>query len=813
MGASSRRHVRCATSPRRAAALARSACAPLGGISLLVGIVVGAHAMVAPRTADVAPHADVAAQLRHLPLAFEENRGQSDRRVRYVSRGSGYEVQFTTRGADIVLGGQHGPRPSAIGIRVVNGRRNVEPVASEPLPGTANHLMGDDPSGHIVDVGTFARVTYASVYPGIDLAYYGSAGQLEYDFIVAPRADPRRIRVAFDGADELALSPEGDLVLRRGAASIAMRKPVAYQEIHGARRDVTASYALAGSNRVGFHLGPYDADHPLVIDPILVLATNLWGSVAGVALDSSRNIYVAGTIAAAGLPATGGYQTQLAGKQDAYVAKLNPAGTSVIYATYLGARRATTSGLGVAVDAAGSAYVTGTTDATAFPITPGAYRASGSTFVTKLAPAGNALVYSTFVTATVSAMVVDGAGSVYMTGTTGALETTPGAFQATSIGSVAAYAAKLNATGSAMAYATFIGGSADDAGKGIAVDANGSAYVVGFTRSANFPTANAVRATLSGASDAFVAKVNPTGTALEYSTYLGGSGDERGFAIAVDAAGQAYVTGWTKSTDFPRTSGVFQPSIGYPDPAISNAFVTKLNSAGTGLVYSSYLGGKWCFTSTVYACLAMFEPDEGIDVGTSIAVDASGHAYVGGYATSTEFPLVDSLQAMSADGDGWHIPLVAKVAPAGDRIVFATVLGAKVQGGTLRQLAIDGQGGAVVAAETPGALFPLTAGAVLGSGFGALFKVGVGKFPTLVQASANPAGPGQPIALRAAVQSATPGGTVTFRNGTDVLGTASPTQGTASLIVTLPPGVHRISAAYSADGLVSPPHFQLVRGQ
>jgi len=770
-----------------------------------------AIASVAPLASEIRSQA--LERIGRLPLAFEENRGQSDPQVRFLARGAAYDAFLTEHGADVLLRAVEGTKPSFIRIRFTKPRNATQPVAAEPLSGKVNYLMGEDPSRFIVDVGTFARVRYESVYPGIDVVYYGNGGQLEYDLIVAPRADPRRIRMSFGGTDGIELSGDGDLVLRTASGNVELRKPVAYQEIHGERREIEARYVLATNGQVGFRIGAYDSRYALVIDPILALATNLWGSATGVALDAAKNIYIVGTVSSKTLPATGGFQTQLAGTQDAYVAKLNPAGTSVIYATYLGARRATTTGLAIAVDGAGSAYVTGTTSSTGFPLTPGAYRASGPAFVAKLSPTGNALAYSTYVTAPVASLVVDGAGSAFMTGAAETLETTPGAVQSTSAGSLSAYVAKLNAGGTAMSYATYLGGSADDEGHGIAVDNNGNAYLVGVTRSADFPTLNPVRSSLGGWTDAFVTKLNPTGTALVYSTYLGGSEDERGFGIAVDAAGQAHVTGWTKSTDFPRTTGVFQPVIGYPDPAISNAFVTKLDSAGSGLVYSSYLGGKWCLTATVRFCSSFFGPDEGIDVGTSIAVDAMGYAYVGGYATSTEFPLVDSMQKVTAMGEGWHVPLVAKVAPAGDRLVYAAVLGTKVQDGTVGQVAIDGAGGAVVVGETPDAPFPLTPGAVLGSGSGFVFKLTNGKYPTTVQASANPVGRGQAVTLNATVLTPTPGGVVTFSDGPSALGSAVALAGMASLSVTLAPGVHRITATNSADGLVSPPHFQIVRGQ
>lgn len=768
-------------------------------------------AMPAPHLTE-APR-EVVRRIELLPLAFEENRGQTDPQVRFRSRGAGYEALCTDDGVDVVLRAADGAPPTSFRIRIGEGREPTPPIAIDPLPGSTNYFIGDDPLQHIADIPTFARVKYASVHPGIDVVYYGTQGELEYDLIVAPQADPRQARMSFDGVSRLEVSNAGDLVLHAGSETVALRKPVAYQEVHGERRDVEARYALAGRNEVGFEVGPYDQEHPLVIDPILALSTNLWGTATGVALDAARNIYIVGTAWSTGLPATGGYQTQMAGTQDAYVAKLNPTGTGVIYATYLGGRRAATSGLGIAVDGAGSAYVTGTTNSGTYPVTPNAYRSSGTTFITKLAPAGNALAWSTYVSAPVASLVVDDGGNVYMTGGATALETTPGVFRpAFSLGR-SPYVAKLNPGGTAMVYATYLSGGGEDDGKGIAVDGAGNAYVVGVTRTTVFPTVNPFQTSLRGASDAFVTKLNPTGTALVYSTYLGGSGEERGFGIAVDTAGQAYVTGWTKSADFPRTSGVFQPAIGYVDPAVSNAFVTKLTASGSGLVYSSYLGGRWCLTATVHTCLSLFNPDEGIDAGTSIAVDASGYAYVGGYATSTEFPLVDSMQPVSVGGDGWHVPMVAKVAPAGDRLVYAAVLGTKVQGGTVGQIAIDGIGGAVLVGDNATAPFPLTAGAVLGTATGVVFKVSTGNYPTTVQAIANPVSRATPVTLTASALTPSPGAVVTFRTGPSTLGSAVVANGTASLSATLAPGVHRITATSNADGLVSPPHFQIVKGQ
>ena len=745
-----------------------------------------------------------------LPLAFEENRGQLEDAVKYVAREGTFDVFFIANATRIVRRDATGA--FALDIRLPGARTDAKPSASELLPGRTSYIYDARSRSALVDIPSFSRVTYASVYDGIDLVYYGANAELEYDFIVGPGADPQQIRLAFEGAENVRLSEEENLVLRTPVGEIVFRQPDAYQDIDGSRRTIAASYILEPGGRVGFRVGPYDRSRVLVIDPVLSLSTNLWGNVSGVALDAARNIYVVGSTWTSGLPASSGYQTQLAGSQDAYVVKLNSSGTSVIYATYLGARRATTTGLGIGVDASGSAYVTGTTSS-GYPVTPGACRSSGSTFITKLSPSGNALAFSTYVPAPVASLAVDAAGNAYMVGTTATLTTTAGAFQRSRIGATAPYVAKLASNGTTMLYATYLGGSANDEAKRVAVDASGNAYVVGVARSADFPLQRPFAAVLGGTTDAFVAKLDATGSRLVYSTYLGGSGNERGLGIAVDSAEQAYVTGWTNSTNFPVTSSAFQRTIGYPDPAITNAFITKLDAAGNALIYSSYLGGKWCLAPGVFQCFGLFNPDEGIDAGTAVAVDAAGYAYVGGHVTSTLFPLVDSVQAVSpADADAWHAPLVAKVAPDGDRLVYATVVGTKTQDAGVTQIAADGSGGVVAAGTATGIYFPLTPGSTLGTGNGFVFKLEHGSVSTTVSSSTNPAALGQSLTLTATALNPRPGA-VQFNDGSDVLGTANVIRGRASLTVTLAPGVHRITASNSADNVPSPPYFQLVRGQ
>ncbi len=744
-----------------------------------------------------------------LPLAFEANRGQVDPQVRFVARGSGHTTFLTDEGATIVVASAGLPTAAVIDLRF-DGSRPATPRGGAPLAGIATYIRGDDDTARVVEAPTFERVAYENVYPGIDAVFYGTSRALEYDLVVAPGADPRRIALRFTGADTLALDARGDLLLHTRGHALSFRRPVAYQEIGGQRQAVAVDYALRSGGTVELRMGRYDRRHPLVVDPVLALATNLW-SAAGVAMDPAGNVYVAGSISSADLPVAGGYQTQQAGTVDAFVMKLDPSGKTVLYTTYLGARRTATYGFGIAVDTAGSAYVTGTSSGTGYPLTPGAYQAAGATFVTKLKPAGNALAYSTRFGAPVAAIAVHADGSLAMTGTATALATTPGAFQPIKLGATAPYVARLNAAGTAVIYATYVGGSAKDEAHGVAMDAGGNAYVAGVARSSDFPTRTPLRSALSGGTDAFLAKLNPSGTALVYSTYLGGSADERGFGVAVDGAGEATVVGWTTSADFPVTPGVFQPRIGVTSPGLSNAFVARFDASGTALRWSTYLGGGWCAGSGQSSCFGIFGPDEGIDVATSVATDAAGFTYVGGYATSTRFPLVDRLQEFGPGSDVQRVPFVARIRPGGASLAYSVVLGSRTAASIINQIAIDGRGG-VVAVGSASDAFPLTAGAVYGAGQSFVFKLGAGGYPTSLRSSADPVARAQSILLVADSDSGA-AGTMTFQDGTNVLGTAPVRDGTASLAVTLAPGVHRLTAFHSADGKPSPPLYQRVTGQ
>ena len=611
-----------------------------------------------------------------LPLHFEANRGQTHKDVRFLSRGPGYTLYLTSGEAVLVLtrpnpdekkrdvrsrrerGAQTPVKSLALRMRLVGAAPEPAVSGLEEQPGTANYFIGKDSAKWLTKVPTYARVHYRDVYPGIDLLYYGNQRQLEYDFVVAPGADPKKIVLGFKGADKLEIDAKGELVLHAAGGDIRQHKPFIYQNIEGIRREIAGGYVRKGANRVSFQVAAYDRSQPLVIDPVLSYSTFLGGSGfnwgGGIAVDADGNAYVVGLTNSSNFPTTAGaFQTIFGGGTgfDAFVTKLNPTGSALVYSTYLGGN-GSDSGHKIAVDGAGNAYVVGQTFSSNFPTTAGAFQTSfgggyGDAFLTKLNPTGSALVYSTYLGGTGeddgSGISVDADGNAYVAGFTQSADfpATAGAFQKTFGGGYGdAFVTKLDPTGSALIYSTYLGGADSDAAgnPGLAVDASGSAYVTSETVSTDFPiTAGAFQATLSGYQNAFVTKLDPTGSALVYSTYLGGSITDWTQAIAVDADGNAYVTGVTTSTDFPTTAGAVQTSFG---GGRNDAFVVKLNPAGSALVYSTYLGGDAIVTklnadgsALVYSTyLGGSENDYGY--GIALDAQANPNAYVTGSTSS-----------------------------------------------------------------------------------------------------------------------------------------------------------------------------------
>ena len=523
-----------------------------------------------------------------------------------------------------------------------------------------NYFVGNQSHSNIP---TYEKVKYSGVYPGVDLVYYGNGGRLEHDFVVAPGADPAKISFRVDGATKLSLNAGGDLLLRTKAGEAQLQKPILYQEVDGARRTIPGGYVLEGI-QVSFKVGAYDRNKPLIIDPVLVyssyFAGNGYDQAFGVAVDGAGSAYITGFASSTNLATAGAYSTAGNGQASAYITKLNPQGTGAVYTTYLGGTTGPDEARAVAIDANGSAYVTGEACSADFPVSSSAFQRQGAggcdAFVAKMSPDGSSLLYSTLLGGTDNdngyAIAIDGTGNAYVTGGTcsAAIKygesqipypTTPGAFQQESGGCTDAFITKVNSDGSGLVYSTYLGGSGSyEQGYGIAVDAQGSAYVTGEACSDNFPvTPGAFQTTATPACSAFVTKFNAAGTALIYSTLLGGSDNEVAWGIAVDSQGNAYVTGGTYSADFPTTPASYRPS------GLEGAFVTKLNTTGSALVYSTFLDGV-----------------SSSDQGSAIALDSAGSAYVAGFKYSDPF-------------GGDINAFVAKLNPDGSSLSYSTTFG------------------------------------------------------------------------------------------------------------------------------------------
>lgn len=652
--------------------------------------------------------------LGHLPMSFEANHGQVDPRVKYVARGKGYSLFLTP--TETVLALQPGSAPpradtrkpleqaqysTIIRMQLAGANRSPSVKGKEPLPGIVNYFVGKNPAHWRTGIPTYARVEYEEVYPGVNLVYYGNQHQLEYDFVVSPGANPDLIKLAFDGVEKIDLNSQGNLLLRTENGVVQMHKPRVYQENGGTQKEILARYVIQHKNEVSFQVAAYDHRKPLVIDPTLLYSSFL-GSASlddgsAIAVDGFTNIFVVGGTYSTGFPVTVGVVRTAIVDQEAFIAKLDPTGSTLLYATFLGGS-AQDFGNSIVVDFPGNAYIAGHTRSPDFPTTLGAaqtvFGGNRDAFITKLNPTGTSLLYSTFLGGSnedaANEIVVDNSGNAFVTGSTKSsnFPTTGGVVQPAFGGDTDAFVAKLNAAGSAFLYSTYLGGSAEDVAKGIAVDSAGNAYVTGSTTSGNFPTTVGAFATaLTGPRNAFVAKLNASASGLLYSTYLGGTASDEGQGVALDTAGSAYVTGFTTSPDFPTTPLAFQTGFA----GNNDAFVTKLNTAGSGLVYSTFLGGS------------------GFDFGIAISVDSAGNAYVVGTTSSANFPT--TLGTVQAGLAGQYDAFVTKLDNTGTNLVVSTYLGGKdVDLGN--GLFVDAGGNAYVTGTTFSMDFPTTLGVV-----------------------------------------------------------------------------------------------------
>jgi hypothetical protein len=621
--------------------------------------------------------ASAISRLGELPLYFEANQGQVDERVQFFARGLEHAVYLEPGGVAIALREDAPVRGAArlpqlrqtnspvirlVRMNLVGANANPRVEEQGKLSGKVNYLLGNEPAQWQRDVPTFARVQYHGVYPGVDLIYYGNQQELEYDFLVAPGADPSAIALRFEGADRLEIDSGGDLILHVGSNQLRQHKPVVYQTIAGVRQEVPGRYRLEDGQRVTFVIGQYDRSHGLVIDPVLSYSTFLGGSRGdigwAIAVDASGSAYVAGdNVSYIRRVPKSGYDTNFSGGGDAFVARLDfDTDTSVLtlgYLTYLGGN-GIDGAVGIAVDGSGAAYITGYTTSSNFPaiLAPGAPRLvqtniSGAfnklfqsyqtdAFVTKLNPDGSA-AYSTYLggelNETGTDIGVDAGGFAYVVGytdsgwlhrTTNRVSTTictnavcGGTTVRTNTVLVRSLINEQTVTNIMFANVTIAG----------VLTSNAEIATVTFTEllsstnlAVGFPVVGAVQTNNAGLgsitnADLFITKIAPDGSDLVYSTYLGGSGDDFGTGIAVDPAGNVVVSGYADSPDFPVTNA-FQRFWGGGKDAV----IAKLDASGANLIYSTFLGGTRN------------------DVAYRLAVDEAGSAYVAGAAGSTNFP-------------------------------------------------------------------------------------------------------------------------------------------------------------------------------
>ena len=659
------------------------------------------------RQLTIAEQKSIAANFGNIPLQFEINRGQADSSVRFLSKSRNHALLLKQDGAELALpkrqsltiGKQRLAKPDVLVMNLLGANKSASIEGLDELPGRTNYFVGNNPKNWQKDVPTFKKVKYTGVYQGVDLTYYGNQRQLEYDFVVAPNVDPDVIALHFDGAQDIRIDGNGDLILSINKQQVRQHAPVVYQENNGNRSEVESRYVIRRDDmnverEVGIRVGDYDHGKPLVIDPVIVFSTYLGGSAGddlfnieagfGITVDTSGNVYIAGITPSANFPTQSPSQPAPAGNYDGFISKLNPTGTALLYSTYFGGSDEDRV-ISIALGPSNEMFVSGYTYSTNFPTMmpfQSAIRGQNDGFISKLTSSGalsystylgggggdscnfiknigtdvvtfagstasvdfpianavqptfagqsdffvgklnittNTLLFSTFFGGSASESMIlssgalDPSGNVYVSGVSNSFDypTTPGAFQTENNGSDDVAVTKISSNGSSVIYSTLIGGNLIDSADAMAVDSNGNAYVTGFTRSANYPLKNAAQMQLLDP-DAFVSKLNPSGTALIFSTFLGGSNLERGSGITTDAAGSCFVTGRSNSGDFPAKRSLRPPR------GLDDAFVCRFNRDGA-LLFSTLLGGG------------------GNDYGFGIAADNINNTYVTGRATRNFF--------------------------------------------------------------------------------------------------------------------------------------------------------------------------------
>ena len=657
-------------------------------------------------TNPIAQKQKIAEDYGKLPLHFEPNVGQTDERVKFMARGSDYSLFLTGNEAVLSLEkrgeNEKQNKRSVVRMQFPGANKAPRSSGSGETAGKSNYFIGNDPEKWQTNVPNFEKIKFESVYKGIDLVYYGNNQRLEYDFVVAPNENPNQIKLKFSGVKNAEIEEQtGDLLLETEVGTIRQHKPFSYQIVDGRQKEIASLYRVEKTEdkdfTVSFALAEYDRSKELVIDPILVYGSYLGGNAfeegRSIAVDAQGNAYVVGTAASRDFPTTAGTvkPTLLPatnGNQfwyDAFVTKVNPDGTAVVFSTYFGGRNGSETGTGVAVDAAGNVLFSGLTISPDFPLVnalQSTFSNIDMNFAAKLSADGSTIIYSTYLgvsTGSGSRVAVNQAtGDAVFAGTTGTpnFPTTPGAFKeklcdtpqsCVGISYTGSYLVKFSANGNAV-FSTLFDAAIND----VAVDANNN-VVVGGTAATNFPTTpGAFQPASSGGVEGFVAKLNPAGSSLVFATFLGGGlQSDRVRGVTTDSSGNIYVTGQTQNTGFPTTPGAFDITYNGNE----DGFVTKFNPAGSSLIYSTFLGGT------------------GKDEPFAIGVDANGDAFVTGETTGAlTFPLRNSINGASGSIFLTHFNNSASA------LVYSTLLG---QGGGY-DVAVDAGGNAYLTGHTLG---------------------------------------------------------------------------------------------------------------
>ena len=623
-------------------------------------------------------------QYAKIPLYFEENVGQTDAQVRFLSRGRGYGLFLTPTEAVLALrtnvpasndlrhlvaqratGQPPAIKSSVIRLSFQGTWAKSTVVGLDEVEGKANYLVGNDRTKWHTDVPLFSKVQYSQIYEGINVLYYGSQGRLEYDLLLAPKTDPRVIRFRTEGAGSVKLTKSGDLQLQTDAGTVVLRKPKMYQVDEQGRKQVKGGYILRRNNEIGIAIAAYDRTKQLVVDPVLEYSTYFGGTGTGqayelgngVGVDTQGNVYLDGVTTSSDFPPSATIGTTKGNGADIlFVTKINPTGTSLVYSTYLGGTgnnipfyNGPDEPQGIAVDANGYAYATGVTVAPDFPVTSTAFQT------------------------TLAAGV-----------------------------SVEAFLSKLSADGQSLLYSTYLGGNNENWAQGIGVDANQNAYLTGWSTASSpaFPLTSGAFQTVNHSpyGDAFVSKIDTTKSgagSLVYSTLIGGSSNstigDMGMAVAAGSSGRIYVTGLASSTDFPVVATAFQSTGG--NPPYGNVFLSEFDPAQSGaasLLYSTYLGGSGI----------------GDDIVNALAMDQAGIVHIGGGTSSSGFPTT-----ISSAGDAFIAEFDTTKANAAS-LIYSRCFGSPSVSAAVNSMAVDHSGNTYVGGFTMDSVFPLTADAV-----------------------------------------------------------------------------------------------------